>query len=64
MKLWKKQQKLSETWALQRWINQFINENQDKWEKERKRKEDELSEEWRELNKYKRLEKIEKLKQK
>ena len=62
--LLEKQKQLSQHWGMLRWITEFIQENQEGWEKQKLEREKQAKEELEIWNKCKRLEKIEKLKEK
>ena len=53
---------LGKHWGMFRWVTQFLNENQEKWEQERKEREEKIKEEIKEWEKAKRFEKIERIK--
>ena len=57
------QRKVSERWAMQKWVTKFIADHSDIWEKERIDKEKEVNKELEEWEKYKRFEKIKHLRQ-
>ena len=59
-----KKRQLSQHWGILEWVTNFIQENQDNWEKEIKEKERQATKELDEWNKYKRLEKIELIRKK
>ena len=59
-----KERQLSQNWGMLEWVTNFIQENQDNWEKEIKEKEKHATKELDEWNKCKRLEKIEMIRKK
>ena len=59
-----KQRQLQERWALLRWTTEFINENSDKWEQEKKIREQEREQVIRDWEKRTRHEKIRLLREK
>ena len=60
----KKVKELQEKWAMYRWVNEFITENKQEWEKTRKTREQERNEKIQEWEKKSRLEKVKTLKEK
>ena len=59
-----KKEKLQEKWAMYRWTIEYITENTDRWEKERKVREKERNDIMQEWDKKTRLEKVKTLKEK
>ena len=58
----RKQKKMKQHWEMLRWVTDFMEMNQMKWEEERIKKMEENGEEIRRWERMKRIEKIEKLK--
>ena len=59
-----KQRRIQQHWEMLKWVTNYINENQDNWEQQRKQQQLEIEMELQQWDKLKRLEKIEKLKEK
>ena len=53
-----KKKKLQERWAMARWITQYIDENEERWKKEkeeRSKTESERAEEWKKLERFEKI---------